>query len=69
MGVAFATRPYDEATCLRVAHAYQELTGHHLAVPPVVAEDAAGPHPRAGELLARGLVEKPVITATRDDIW
>jgi aspartyl-tRNA(Asn)/glutamyl-tRNA(Gln) amidotransferase subunit A len=69
MGVAFATRPYDEATGFRVAHAYQRLTGHHDLVPEVVRDDAATGHPRADGLLAQDLVEKPIVTAIKDGIW
>jgi aspartyl-tRNA(Asn)/glutamyl-tRNA(Gln) amidotransferase subunit A len=67
MGVAVATRPYDEATCFRVAHAFQRLTGHHRQLPRLLEEDAAAE--RAPVALDRGVVEKPIVTATKDDIW
>jgi aspartyl-tRNA(Asn)/glutamyl-tRNA(Gln) amidotransferase subunit A len=69
MGVAFATRPYDEVTCFRVAHAFQQRTGHHELTPQLVRDDAATAHPRADGLLAKDLVEKPVVTAVKDNIW
>jgi aspartyl-tRNA(Asn)/glutamyl-tRNA(Gln) amidotransferase subunit A len=69
MGVAVATRPYDEATCLRVAHAYQRLTDHHELVPPLLTELAAAGGPRPARGLDRGVIEKPIVTAIKDDIW
>jgi aspartyl-tRNA(Asn)/glutamyl-tRNA(Gln) amidotransferase subunit A len=34
VGVQLLARPFDEATLLRVGHAYQEKTTHHLQEPP-----------------------------------
>jgi len=42
MSVQFAARPYAEAMALRAAHAFQSLTRHHLAVPPLVEQAPAG---------------------------
>ena len=36
MGMQVVAAPFDESSCLRVAYAYQNLTEHHLARPPVV---------------------------------
>lgn len=36
VGIQVVARPFDEATCLRVGHAFQQLTDHHLAVPELV---------------------------------
>jgi aspartyl-tRNA(Asn)/glutamyl-tRNA(Gln) amidotransferase subunit A len=41
LGIQVAARPYAEATCLRVGHAFQELTDHHTSAPPLVATAAA----------------------------
>jgi aspartyl-tRNA(Asn)/glutamyl-tRNA(Gln) amidotransferase subunit A len=41
VGISIAARPLDEATCLRVGHAYQRRTSHHQRVPPLVAGQAA----------------------------
>jgi aspartyl-tRNA(Asn)/glutamyl-tRNA(Gln) amidotransferase subunit A len=35
MGIQLAAGPYQEATILRIAHAYQAMTDHHLAKPPI----------------------------------
>jgi aspartyl-tRNA(Asn)/glutamyl-tRNA(Gln) amidotransferase subunit A len=69
MGIAVATRPYDEVTCFQIAHAYQQLTGHHQLTPPVVEADAAAPHPAGPRSDGPGVVEKPILTATKDNIW
>jgi aspartyl-tRNA(Asn)/glutamyl-tRNA(Gln) amidotransferase subunit A len=34
VGVQLLGRPFDEATLLRIGHAYQQQTTHHLAEPP-----------------------------------
>lgn len=67
MGIAVATRPYDEATCFRVAHAYQTLTSHHTLMPPLVRDDSEASHPPMQRTSA--VIEKPLITATKDSIW
>lgn len=66
MGIAIAARPYDEVTMFRAAHAYQQLTDHHRLVPAIVAADAPSTVP--SEPLS-GVIERPVITATKDSIW
>ena len=68
IGVQIAARPYDELSCLSVAHAYQRLTDFHTALPPIVKDDLdAGPSDLSVELPVS--IEKPVVTATRDRIW
>ena len=68
LGMQIASRPYDELACLSVAHAYQQLTDFHTRLPPIVQEDLdAGRANGRPDLPA--LVEKPVVTATRDRIW
>ncbi len=42
-GIQIAARPYDEETCLRVAHAYQQLTGHHRVLPPLLTTQPNAP--------------------------
>jgi aspartyl-tRNA(Asn)/glutamyl-tRNA(Gln) amidotransferase subunit A len=34
VGIQLLGRPFDEATLLRIGHAYQQQTRHHLAEPP-----------------------------------
>jgi aspartyl-tRNA(Asn)/glutamyl-tRNA(Gln) amidotransferase subunit A len=36
VGIQVIARPFDEATCLRVGHAFQQLTDYHVAVPALV---------------------------------
>jgi aspartyl-tRNA(Asn)/glutamyl-tRNA(Gln) amidotransferase subunit A len=43
VGIQIAARPFDEATCFRVGHAYQSVTSHHLAVPALVKGEAFPP--------------------------
>lgn len=42
-GIQIAARPYDEETCLRVAHAYQQLTDHHRVLPPLLTTQPNAP--------------------------
>lgn len=37
IGIQIAARPLDDETCLRIGHAYQRATSHHLVVPPLVS--------------------------------
>jgi aspartyl-tRNA(Asn)/glutamyl-tRNA(Gln) amidotransferase subunit A len=37
LGIQIAARPFGEATCLRVGHAYQMMTDHHQAMPPLLS--------------------------------
>lgn len=37
MAIQLAARPFGEGTCLRIGHAFQELTDHHRAMPPLAA--------------------------------
>jgi aspartyl-tRNA(Asn)/glutamyl-tRNA(Gln) amidotransferase subunit A len=67
MGIAVVARPFDEATMFRVAHAYQQLTDHHRITPALVKEDSDAEH--AAVLRPTGVVEKPILTATKDSIW
>jgi hypothetical protein len=67
MGIAVATRAYDEATCFRVAYAYQSLTNHHRLTPALVRDDSSREHP-AGQRQT-GIIEKPLVTATKDSVW
>jgi aspartyl-tRNA(Asn)/glutamyl-tRNA(Gln) amidotransferase subunit A len=41
VGLQIAGRPFQEATVLRVADAFQNLTDHHLAVPPLALREYA----------------------------
>jgi aspartyl-tRNA(Asn)/glutamyl-tRNA(Gln) amidotransferase subunit A len=40
IAISIASRPYDEAMSLRVAHTYQEITGFQTLTPPLVREDS-----------------------------
>jgi aspartyl-tRNA(Asn)/glutamyl-tRNA(Gln) amidotransferase subunit A len=39
VGLQIAGRPFEETTVLRVADAYQSVTDHHLAVPPMALKE------------------------------
>jgi aspartyl-tRNA(Asn)/glutamyl-tRNA(Gln) amidotransferase subunit A len=68
LGIQVAARPYAEDVCLRIAHAFQQLTDYHRRQPALVREaSAAGPPAVRPPLPA--VVENPVLTATKDNIW
>jgi aspartyl-tRNA(Asn)/glutamyl-tRNA(Gln) amidotransferase subunit A len=67
LGIQVAARPYDEISCLSVAHAYQQLTDYHSTMPSLVADDRNGTTASVPELPP--YLAKPVVTATRDRIW
>lgn len=67
MGIAVAARPYDESTMFRVAHTYQQLTNHHTLMPPLVEADSNGEHHDG--VRPSGVIEKEIVTATKDSIW
>ena len=67
MGIAIAARPFDEATMFRAAHAFQQLTDHHRLMPTLVKKDSEAEHSPGAR--PTGIVEKPIITATKDSIW
>jgi Asp-tRNA(Asn)/Glu-tRNA(Gln) amidotransferase A subunit family amidase len=69
MAVGIATRPYDEATCLRLGHTYQQLTSHHTALPSITRRDSEASHPPDERTEWPAVVEKPIITSIRDGIW
>jgi aspartyl-tRNA(Asn)/glutamyl-tRNA(Gln) amidotransferase subunit A len=49
MAVQIAARPHADTVCLRIAHAYQQSTSHHMAAPPLTAsEDSAATVRRSG---------------------
>lgn len=45
VSLQFMGRPFDEATLFRVAHAYEQATTWHHAVPPLVASSPMRTHP------------------------
>ena len=67
MGIAVAARPYDEMTMFRAAHAFQRQTDHHTLMPPLVRADSEASHGPAKR--PTGVIEHPVVTATRDSVW
>jgi aspartyl-tRNA(Asn)/glutamyl-tRNA(Gln) amidotransferase subunit A len=69
IGMQIATRPYDEATGLRIGHAYQQVTDFNRVLPPIVQADLnSGPH-RFERSSLPSVVLNPVVTATRDRVW
>jgi aspartyl-tRNA(Asn)/glutamyl-tRNA(Gln) amidotransferase subunit A len=69
VGIQLVARPFAEPILLRTAHAFQQLTSHHLAAAPLVKEDRAHDHPRWGPATTRIDRLRPVVTATLDDSW
>jgi aspartyl-tRNA(Asn)/glutamyl-tRNA(Gln) amidotransferase subunit A len=69
MGVQVVARPYAEATCLRVAHAFQQLTGHHLAAPALVEADRRGTSDPVAPVALPDLIEHPLDTSTLSPVW
>jgi aspartyl-tRNA(Asn)/glutamyl-tRNA(Gln) amidotransferase subunit A len=43
IGLQIAGKPFDEATVLRLAHAYEQSTGWHRRRPPIVEQGSKGP--------------------------
>jgi len=68
LGMQIASRPYDELSCLSIAHAYEQLTDFHLQMPPLVRDDLESAS-SSGRVDLPPLLEKPVLSATRDRIW
>jgi aspartyl-tRNA(Asn)/glutamyl-tRNA(Gln) amidotransferase subunit A len=64
MSISIVARPFAESLCLRVARAYQSLTPHHAALPPLVAIDSAQEHAAVIASDLPPIVERPVTTAT-----
>ena len=51
LGMQIVGRPFDEATILRIGHAYEQATDWHTRRPPLVrGADGAGRHASAGAL-------------------
>ncbi|MCI0679386.1 MAG: hypothetical protein L0Z63_10150 [Actinobacteria bacterium] len=69
VGIQIAGRPYDDGRVLAVAHAFQQLTTHHLKLPPIVAADSAGSHPTWTPESRTTPSELPIVTATLDSTW
>jgi aspartyl-tRNA(Asn)/glutamyl-tRNA(Gln) amidotransferase subunit A len=69
MGMQIAAQPHRDGLCLRVAHAYQQVTEHHRVLPDIVRVDGASS--RDPEVVAPrpGLVEKELATAILDKVW
>jgi aspartyl-tRNA(Asn)/glutamyl-tRNA(Gln) amidotransferase subunit A len=67
MGVQVAAAPYAESTCLRIAHAFQQLTDYHRRQPELVRE--ASRRPAADLRSLPPIIERPVVTTTKDNIW
>jgi aspartyl-tRNA(Asn)/glutamyl-tRNA(Gln) amidotransferase subunit A len=67
IGIQVAAAPYAESTCFRIAHAFQQLTDYHRRQPPVVADRSRSSSSRLPSMPP--VIEHPVITATKDNIW
>jgi aspartyl-tRNA(Asn)/glutamyl-tRNA(Gln) amidotransferase subunit A len=68
IGIQIATRPHSEPLCLRIAHAYQQLTDHHLRVPDGIAGELRSAADNAAPIPSE-TVFYPVVTATEDRLW
>lgn len=66
IGIQVAAAPYAESMCLRIAHAFQQLTDYHRRRPELV-RDTSQHH--AVEQSLPPVIERPVVTATKDNIW
>jgi aspartyl-tRNA(Asn)/glutamyl-tRNA(Gln) amidotransferase subunit A len=67
IGIQIAARPHADSVCLRVAHAYQQLTDHHLRPPDAIVDQlrtARDPAPTPS-----GTLLYPVVTATEAKLW
>lgn len=69
IGAQVAASPYNEALCLRIVHAYQQLTDFHKALPPMVQADAESRQGGWRSDSLPSIIHKPVVTATKDSIW
>jgi aspartyl-tRNA(Asn)/glutamyl-tRNA(Gln) amidotransferase subunit A len=69
MGMQVVARPFAEATCLRVANAFQQLTDYHVAVPPIVDADRRSALDPTGLVELPDLVENPLDTTTMSQVW
>lgn len=67
VAIQIAARPYDEQSCINVAHAFQQLTGFHTVLPPVVRDDFDLPPTVQVTDLPASIV-KPVVTAAEDRV-
>jgi aspartyl-tRNA(Asn)/glutamyl-tRNA(Gln) amidotransferase subunit A len=68
-GMQIATPPYREAVGFRIGYAYQQLTDYHRQFPPIVQTDVDAGGGRFNRDAFPGVLEKPIVTATRDRIW
>jgi len=69
MGIQIAARPHRDVDCIRVAHAFQQVTGHHALVPKIVRSDSLTARDPESEPLRPALIEKPLVTTIRDEVW
>jgi aspartyl-tRNA(Asn)/glutamyl-tRNA(Gln) amidotransferase subunit A len=69
IGVQIAARPFDEATALRIARAYQRATDFHRQQPPVLRADGFDTFDVSRLQAMPATIEKPVITELRDRLW
>jgi aspartyl-tRNA(Asn)/glutamyl-tRNA(Gln) amidotransferase subunit A len=69
IGMQIATPPYQEALGFRIGHAYQQLTDDHRRLPPIVQADVEAGGGGFTRQSFPAILEKPIVTATRDRIW
>lgn len=69
IGIQIAGRPYDEATVLAAAHAYQQMTDFHKQVPGLVSDDTAARHESWNSEHRTVIDEAPIRTETLDSTW
>jgi aspartyl-tRNA(Asn)/glutamyl-tRNA(Gln) amidotransferase subunit A len=69
MGMQVVARPFAEATCLRVANAFQQLTAYHLTLPPIVGADRRSALDPTDPVELPDLVENPLDTTTMSQVW
>jgi len=69
IGLQVGARPYNEAMCFRIGHAYQQLADFHKTLPAIVEADARDNHDEWRAEMHPSVVQKPVFTATEQKVW
>lgn len=67
VAIQIAARPYDEQSCINVAHAFQQLTRFHTILPPMVRDDLDRPPTVQVTNLPASIV-KPVVATAEDRV-
>lgn len=69
VGIQLVARPFAEATLLRVSHAFQQRTAHHLLAAPLVEADRSREQRRWDPATTTLVRRRAVATATLDHSW